>query len=158
MPDREEIDELAALMGRSLSVAMLRGAEHWARLEVTMPQLKVLMLLGCHGSSTVTHLAAQMKVSPPNVTGILDRLAQHGWIRREPDIHDRRVVRVFLTPEGISLLDGLQGASAARTRAQLAEMAPADQAALGQGLRALLDAMPPLPEQEPALVGARSRA
>jgi DNA-binding MarR family transcriptional regulator len=158
MPDREEIDELATLMGRSLSFAMLRGAEHWARLDLTMPQLKVLMLLGCHGSSTVTHLAAQMQVSPPNVTGILDRLALHGWIRREPDAQDRRVVRVFLTAEGVSLLDGLQDASAARTRAQLAEMAPADQAALGQGLRALLDAAPAGPDREPALAGARSRA
>jgi DNA-binding MarR family transcriptional regulator len=113
-----------------------------------MPQMKVLMLLGLHGSAPVSQLAQQMGVSPPNVTGILDRLEQHGWVRRTNDPHDRRVVRVVLTDQGQRFLDSIQEASSARTRARLAEMAPEDQAALRQGLRALMTVMVAVPDEE----------
>ena len=151
MAEGEGVDELVGLISRSSFAAFLRGAEQWARLDVTMPQMKVLMLLGLHGSAPVSQLAQQMRVSPPNVTGILDRLEQHGWVRRTSDLHDRRVVRVVLTDEGQRLLDGIQEASAARTRARLAEIAPEDQEALRRGLRALLTAMSALPDTGPAI-------
>src|SRR3712207_4524032 len=146
MAEGERVDELVELISRSSFTAFLRGAEQWARLDVTMPQMKVLMLLGLHGSAPVSQLAQQMRVSPPNVTGILDRLEQHGWVRRTNDPHDRRVVRVVLTDEGRRLLDGIQEASAESTRARLAEIAPEDQAAPRQGLRALMTALVTLPE------------
>ena len=149
MRDAEQIDELVKLISRSLFTAFLRGAESWARLDVTMPQMKVLMLLGLHGSLPVSSLAAQMSVSPPNVTGILDRLEQHGWVRRTQDLHDRRVVRVMLTEEGQRFLDGLQHAGESRTRARLSEMSAEDRAALRRGLRALLGVMLAVPDEEP---------
>ena len=150
MADAQQIDELVGLISRSLFTAFLRGAEAWARLDVTMPQMKVLMLLGLHGSLPVSSLAAQMSVSPPNVTGILDRLEQHGWVRRTPDLHDRRVVRVVLTDEGERFLDGLQQAGESRIRARLNEMVAEDRAALRRGLRALLGVMLAVPDEEPA--------
>jgi DNA-binding MarR family transcriptional regulator len=153
MAKGEQVDELVGLITRSLFAALLRGAERWARLDVTMPQMKVLMLLGLHGSAPVSQLAQQMNVSPPNVTGILDRLEQHGWVRRTNDPHDRRVVRVVLTEQGQRFLDGIQEASAARTRARLAEMSPEDQAALRQGLRALMTVMVAAPDEEAAVTG-----
>jgi DNA-binding MarR family transcriptional regulator len=155
MAEGEQVEELVGLISRSLFVAFLRGAEQWARLDVTMPQMKVLMLLGLHGSAPVSQLAQQMNVSPPNVTGILDRLEDEkhgpGFVRRTNDPHDRRVVRVVLTEKGQRFLDGIQVASAARTRARIAAMAPEDQAALRRGLRALLSATPAVPDAEPAL-------
>jgi DNA-binding MarR family transcriptional regulator len=151
MADGEQVDELVGLITRSLFAAFLRGAERWARLDVTMPQMKVLMLLGLHGSAPVSQLAQQMNVSPPNVTGILDRLQKNGWVRRTNDAQDRRVVKVVLTEQGHHFLDGIQEASATRTRARLAEMAPKDQAALRQGLRALMTVMVAVPDEEPAV-------
>src|SRR3712207_2749047 len=110
MANAQPVDDLVKLISRALFVAFLRGADAWARLDVTMPQMKVLMLLGLHGSAPVSTLAAQMQVSAPNVTGILDRLQQHGWVRRTSDPDDRRVVRVVLTDEGQAFLDTLQQA------------------------------------------------
>ncbi len=148
MPESEPVDELVELISRSLFLAFLRGAEAWAQLDVTMPQMKVLMLLGLHGSAPVSTLATQMKVSPPNVTGILDRLETHGWVRRTNDPSDRRVVRVVLTAAGQAFLDRLQQASEERTRARLCEMSADDQHALRRGLRALLDVMLQAPNLE----------
>lgn len=133
-------DDLILLLSRTWFSAFLRGAESWARLDVTMPQLKVLMLLGLHGSAPVSSLAARMKVSPPNVTGILDRLELHGWVRRTSDPHDRRVVRVVLTDEGQMFLEELQKAGEERLIGPVGRMKAADQRALRQGLAALVDA------------------
>jgi DNA-binding MarR family transcriptional regulator len=148
---------LVGLISRSLFAAFLRGAEQWARLDVTMPQMKVLMLLGLHGSAPVSQLAQQMSVSPPNVTGILDRLEQHGWVRRTSDLRDRRVVRVVLTSDGQLFLDNLQQASSSRTRARLAEMASEDRDALRRGLRALMTVMVAVPDAEPGVAHEERR-
>jgi DNA-binding MarR family transcriptional regulator len=151
MPDAEQVDELVALISRALFSAFLRGAEQWAKLDVTMPQMKVLMLLGLHGSAPVSSLAQQMNVSPPNVTGILDRLEQQGWVARTSDPHDRRIVRVVLTDEGQRFLDSLETAGAARIRARLLQMPPDDLDALSTGVRALVAAMIAVPEENHAL-------
>lgn len=139
MAERESIDEVLDLMSRAIYGALLGGAEVWARLDITMPQLKVLMLLGLHESAPVSWLAARMNVSPPNVTGILDRLAQANWIERTNDPHDRRVVRVVLTEKGTQLLQELQVAGTERVRSSLSEMGQDDRTALRKGLSALLD-------------------
>jgi len=139
MSDTELIDELVPLISRAWFSVFLRGAESWARLDVTMPQLKILMLLGLHGSAPVSTLATRMGVSPPNVTGILDRLEQHTWVRRTNDPTDRRVVRVVLTDEGKAFLSELQQGGQERLRARLQRLKPADQRALRQGIAALVD-------------------
>lgn len=154
MADRASTDSLLELISRSLFNALLRAADQWAQLEVTLPQLKVLLLLGLHGSSPVSTLAQQMRVSPPNVTGILDRLEAHGWVRRTSDPQDRRVVRVVLTGAGERLLASLDDAGRSRTRARLDQMEHADRRALAQGLRALLGTGPLAVEPERAFAGS----
>lgn len=138
MSHEQPADEVVALLSRTWFTAFLRGAESWARLDVTMPQLKVLMLLGLHGSATVSSLAGRLNTSPPNITGILDRLEQHRLTRRTNDPADRRVVRAVLTDEGHNFLTAIQQASDEPLRSRLTELAPADQRALRQGLSALL--------------------
>jgi DNA-binding MarR family transcriptional regulator len=137
--ERDAVDDVFDLISRTMYSALLGGAEVWAKLDITMPQLKVLMLLGLHGSAPVSWLASRMVVSPPNVTGILDRLEHNDWVRRTNDAHDRRVVRVVLTEKGEHLLQDLQAAGNERVRTSLADMRPADRTALRQGLAALLD-------------------
>lgn len=136
----DESNELAALLARAMYSALLGGADGWAKLNLTMPQLKVVLLLGSYGSAPVSWLAARMGVSPPNVTGILDRLEQHGCVRRTNDPRDRRVVRVVLTEEGEQLLRDLQAPGQGGVLRVIAGMARADRAALHRGLAALLDA------------------
>src|SRR5690242_16399217 len=100
----------ASLIESTVFALLTAGAEYWARVDLTMPQLKVLLLLGRHGSAPVSWLASRMDVSPPNITGILDRLEQRGWVARSGDPQDRRVVRILLTDDGTRLLHELAGA------------------------------------------------
>jgi MarR family transcriptional regulator for hemolysin len=49
--------------------------------------------LGClalEGPLSQTDLAERMRIEPPTLVGILDRMERDGWIRRDADKRDRR--------------------------------------------------------------------
>lgn len=69
----------------------------WTKLDLTMPQLKVLMLLNHSDNLTIGQLADDLSVSLPNMTGIIDRLAQQNLVKRVQSDKDRRVVFIKLT-------------------------------------------------------------
>ena len=48
-------------------------------------------------------LARAMHISPASVTNMLQRMERDGWIRRERDREDQRVVRVYITPKAKDL-------------------------------------------------------
>ena len=86
----------------------------WLTLELTMPQLKVLLVLSAQGASRVGTLARALRVTLPTVTGVLDRLVEQGLVRRDDDPSDRRLVISRLTPAGQEVVDRLQQAGRAR--------------------------------------------
>src|SRR5579883_2897913 len=131
--------DVANLLVTAAYRALVAGAEQWAAAKLTMPQLKVLLLLARSGSAPVSWLAARMSVSPPNITGILDRLEERGWVRRTSDPRDRRIVRIVLSDSGQSLLHELFTAGAAQVHEAMSDM-PAD------SLKALTSALPALVE------------
>jgi DNA-binding MarR family transcriptional regulator len=91
----------------------------WNEVNVTLPQIRVLSLLAGHaeGLSGRT-LAGLLGVGPSAVTPLVDRLVDHGYVRREEDRQDRRITRLLLTPEGAAVLQQM----AAGRREILAEV------------------------------------
>ncbi|WP_449062131.1 MarR family winged helix-turn-helix transcriptional regulator [Planomonospora algeriensis] len=77
---------------------------------LTMRQLKVVMLLAARGSASGQELAHHLGVGLGTVTGLVDRLVGHGLVARREDPHDRRVRRAELTPAGHSLLERISDA------------------------------------------------
>lgn len=75
----------------------------WTKLELTMPQLKVLMLLSHNDSMTIGQLADELNVSLPNMTGIIDRLEKQELVKRYSSEKDRRIVLVKLTEKAFNL-------------------------------------------------------
>jgi DNA-binding MarR family transcriptional regulator len=71
---------------------------------LTMRQLKVVMVLSLNGSTSGQELAHNLGVGLGTVTGIVDRLVGHGLVSRREDPHDRRVRRVELTEAGTKLM------------------------------------------------------
>lgn len=67
----------------------------------TLPRFDVLAALHrAEGGLTMSELSGTLRVSNGNVTGLVDRLAEDGLLRREAVEGDRRASRVRLTPEG----------------------------------------------------------
>lgn len=71
-----------------------------SRHHLTGPQLVCLRLLRKHEVMTSGHLAKEATLSAGTITGILDRLEQRGYIRRERAANDKRQVKVSLTDLG----------------------------------------------------------
>ncbi|MFO1021995.1 MAG: MarR family transcriptional regulator [Planctomycetales bacterium] len=57
---------------------------------ITYRQCQVLAWLALEGDSCQADLAEKMKVEPPTLVGILDRMEREGWISREGCSEDRR--------------------------------------------------------------------
>lgn len=66
---------------------------------ITFRQCQVLGYLALEGALSQCELADRMRIEPPTLVGILDRMERDGWIRREPCAEDRRRKRVHPTPE-----------------------------------------------------------
>lgn len=71
---------------------------------LTGPQAICLSAIDRAGVINPGHLARAVSLSPPTVTGILDRLERRQLVRRERSNHDKRQVVVRLTDDGRSLL------------------------------------------------------
>ena len=66
---------------------------------ITHRQAQVLGWLAIDGELSQTDLAERMRVEPPTLVGILDRMEREGWIRRESCATDRRRKMIQVRPK-----------------------------------------------------------
>ncbi len=78
-------------------------------LGLTAPQIHALLWLGHDGPLTMGELARRVAVTEKTVTGIVDRLERDGFLRRERDAADRRVVRARATGRGAAVSRDIEG-------------------------------------------------
>lgn len=71
-------------------------------MNITLPQLMLLEIILKKGSPKMTDIAGELGVTLSNVTGMIDRLTESGYVEREDDPQDRRIVRIRLTGNGKS--------------------------------------------------------
>lgn len=107
---------------------------------MTLPQLRVLLLVA-RAPERASHLASQAAVSRPALTGVLDGLVEHGWVRRGEVAGDRRGVRLELTAAGRRALGDAERSVAARLDDLLARLPAARRRAAVDGLVALGEAI-----------------
>ena len=67
---------------------------------ITGPQLWALKTLFQNESLSLTGLSERMYLHPSTITGVIDRLEKKGYMKRNRDKVDRRVIYVQLTAEG----------------------------------------------------------
>jgi len=96
-----------------------RGAAIMERIGLTLPQAAVMWTLGAYGGrATMSEIARLTYQSGATVTGIVDRLADAGWVERERDREDRRVIYVRATETGMAKLGEIE----TERRRQMAQM------------------------------------
>ena len=68
----------------------------------------VLGILRDHGPMSPSALGERLIVTRATVTGLLDSLEQHGYVRRSANAADRRSLVVQITPAGLTVLQELR--------------------------------------------------
>jgi DNA-binding MarR family transcriptional regulator len=133
-------DELVErLRHASDRIAMqLRTAEpeNWPDVELTMPQLRTLVLL-YRGPQRMGEIAAALGISLPATTNMIVRLEGKGLVERVHDRDDRRVVRCHLTPEGRGQSEALWNVQRQRLAAIADILTPAEMAKVVEAMELL---------------------
>jgi len=117
---------------------------------VTGPQLSTLRVVHRLQPVSAGDLARAAHIGYATLTGILDRLQEHGHITRTRDPNDRRTVVLRMTKAGQRLLDSAPSLLQTRLREELKRMPKAERTAILDALLkvgALMEAE--LPADEP---------
>jgi MarR family transcriptional regulator, 2-MHQ and catechol-resistance regulon repressor len=71
---------------------------------LSLPEFRALKHLDESGPCPMVSFAEQLSITPPAVTGMVDRLEERGLVERTRNIGDRRVVTISITESGQKLL------------------------------------------------------
>ncbi len=89
--------ELAEYLNRQLHTGRL---DEWEGLDMTIPQIKTLVLLERVGPLRMGNIAIYLGRALSATTTVMDRLVEKGLVDRVSDPNDRRVVICKLTESG----------------------------------------------------------
>lgn len=117
------LDQLEPLIARQRRAIARQGCLR----AISSTQLHVLFLLDCDGPLAMGKLADLLDVSLPNVTGIVDRMVEHGLVQRGGDADDRRVVTVGATEAGHALVEQIDMVRRRSLAALLSRLDPRQQ-------------------------------
>lgn len=123
----------------------------WTEMGLTTAQLRVLAVVRENPGISSGDLAKQLGVTPPTITGLIDRLARLKLVQRSSDAQDRRLVRHELTEQGETVCSRLERGVEVFTRRILVEMNHEDLADLVSGMEAFVKASHAVAEAEPDL-------
>jgi DNA-binding MarR family transcriptional regulator len=105
--------------------------------DLTAQQYNMMRLLRADAPAPVPTLALAAKLisKAPDITRMLDRLEEKGWIVRTRSLSDRRAVLVSITDSGLKLLDTLSDSIAKMHEKQLGHLSVSELKSLCDLLR-----------------------
>lgn len=89
-------------------------------LKLRRAEYSVLVLLRSNSRVTAKVLATALSISPPNMSVLLDKLAERGLVQRVPDERDKRSQVIDLTGAGRLMADQAAATGAGMERSMLA--------------------------------------
>ena len=134
----ETLEELqSALHEMLVAHRRLRSRDSRHTGTIGFAHLRLMGALRREGSMTASGLAAAADLSPATATEMLDTLVGAGFVERQRDETDRRVVRVALTRAGRKAFDAKRAQHVAAFGRELADLDPDALAAATVVLRRL---------------------
>ncbi|KMZ53667.1 MarR family winged helix-turn-helix transcriptional regulator [Dorea sp. D27] len=71
-------------------------------------QAGILFVLSCNGKLSQRELAERIGITPPSMTVALRKMETRGYIEKEPDEKDQRIIRILLTEKGESCVEDIR--------------------------------------------------
>ena len=150
-PTPTEID--AVLSATRVLVAL--SAQSVARIEdqVTLPQLRVLVIIASRGPQNLNFVAQALAVHPSNATRTCDKLVEAGLIHRSEDPTDRRNLVLQITESGRQLIHTMNEHRRAAIATILAKMRSQQRSSLVPELLAFAAAAGDIPDSQAWTLG-----
>jgi DNA-binding MarR family transcriptional regulator len=125
----------------SYSAAIQLRAARQGGLKLSRQEGFAVNALGRSGPATMGTLAEKLSSSMSALTAIIDRLVAQEIVLRERSEEDRRIVRIGLTPKGISLYEEHLKTQLDLSRKMLSRLSAPEQDALLDILRKIVDGL-----------------
>lgn len=101
----DEREQLPLLLDRT-TVAIESLRTQWRTItNLGTHERMAVAQLRVYGAMPMSELASRISLSRAAVTSLVDRLEADGWVRREPDEHDRRRTVLRLLPRATTEFD-----------------------------------------------------
>ncbi|MEN3300637.1 MAG: hypothetical protein V7633_2695 [Pseudonocardia sp.] len=107
---------------------------------VTLPQLRILVMVASRGPLNLGAVAAGLRVHPSNATRAVERLVVAGLLSRDDDPADRRNLQLRLTDAGRDLVATVMDSRRAAIAGILERMPARRRRTLAAALRSFADA------------------
>jgi MarR family transcriptional regulator, organic hydroperoxide resistance regulator len=142
MPDRQNADRAQRVWFRLIRLeARLQAAvgERLREIGVSIPQCDVLTTLTEKEGLSQQELATRLYVTKGNISGLIDRLAEAGFVERRSTANDRRQHAIYLTGAGRAMAETAIAVQRRWIASTLGRMSEGDLEALEAKLLALRD-------------------
>ncbi|MEG0307308.1 MAG: MarR family transcriptional regulator [Clostridium sp.] len=110
---------------------MIKPEEFIKSLPIPPSHVKVIFYLSHAGSSSVSQIAKDLSISKPNMTPIIDKLIEEGYVIRYEDPNDRRVLRVEVTYKAQELFELKKHLAKSLLQEKISTLSPEDLKSLG---------------------------
>jgi len=105
----------------------------WRASQLTLTQVRALRRLAS-GPKALGELGADLGLTPPSVTRVIDRLEERGLIERRRDPSDRRRVDAAILPAGLRLVTSLPLLADTAIHAAAERLDPSDRDRIARAL------------------------
>ncbi len=145
--ERESVIDAVLTASRAM-VAIAVASLTTERVDITLPQYRVLVVLAMDGPQPVAALSKALDVYSSTITRLCDRLVAKGLIERTADSIDRREVTLSLTRRGRALVERVTRRRHDRIAAIIDAIPPARRRELVLALETFSDVASGAPAQE----------
>lgn len=154
MAERSAIEEVEAVMLAARAIVAMT-ARSVAELDdrVTLPQLRVLVMVASRGPLNVAAVATGLGVHSSNATRVCERLVLAGLLDRADDPSDRRNLVLELTGSGRALVEAMNASRRTAIAQVLAAMPASRRQGLAPRMRAFAEAAGELPDTDAWALG-----
>jgi DNA-binding MarR family transcriptional regulator len=97
--------EIEQRLRQIAGVVRRKGRAMLEEYGITPPQFDALVILNWDGELTIGDLSNRLYLAYSTTTDLVDRLERQGFVVRQRDESDRRVVRVKVLEKGSSLIE-----------------------------------------------------
>lgn len=103
-----------------------------------LSHVQVLAMLQDVGTMSVSEISRRLGIAKPNITPLVDRLFAAGYVDRQHDENDRRVVNIFLLPAGEEKLAAIRATIARQIQVQAEDLSVSEFRELSESLSSVV--------------------
>ncbi|MBP8613233.1 MAG: MarR family transcriptional regulator [Firmicutes bacterium] len=100
----ESVVQIERLLRHVSFIIKRRGRDILKDFDITTPQFLALQVLRDEPGITMGELCDKLFLACSTATDLVDRMEKNGYVNRQRDAEDRRVIRLFITEKGEEII------------------------------------------------------